>query len=86
MTEDLTADLFHCCALTAFVAEARSAGGWPDAERTRRRAYALYEAELRIQNAGKHASVSSSGQRVNATRQPLAEGCPLELSGFGQSG
>jgi hypothetical protein len=85
MTEDLTADLFHCCALTAFVAEARSAGGWPDSERTRQRAYALYEAELRIQNACKPAQ-RPSGQRVSATRQPIAEGLPLELSGFGQSG
>jgi hypothetical protein len=82
----MTEDLFHCCAFAAFAVEARSAGGVPDVEQTRRRAYALYEQELRIQNAGKHASVSSSGQRVNATRQPLAEGCPLELSGFGQSG
>jgi hypothetical protein len=42
----LTADLFHCCALAAFVAEARATGGWPNSDATRRRAYALYEAEL----------------------------------------
>ena len=53
MSDDLTADLFHCCALTAFVAEARSAGGWPDSELTRRRAYVLYERELAARNAKK---------------------------------
>lgn len=39
-------DLFHACALEAFLAESRAADGWPDPERTRRRAYRLYEAAL----------------------------------------
>lgn len=39
-------DLFHGCAITAFVELARLAGGWPSSEATRRRSYALYEIAL----------------------------------------
>jgi len=39
-------DLFHNCALVAFVEEARAQGTWPDCEATRQRAFALYEQEL----------------------------------------
>lgn len=39
-------DPFHACALAAYVAEARAAGGVPDPEATRRRAYRLYEEQL----------------------------------------
>src|SRR5262245_61604190 len=39
-------DLFHGCALAAFVEEARFRQGWPDVEATRRRAFRLYEAAL----------------------------------------
>lgn len=45
--DDILSDLFHGCALVAFVEQARAQRGWPDCEATRRRAYALYEAELR---------------------------------------
>ena len=47
MTEDILADLFHHCALVAFVEQAVAQGGWPDPERTRQRAYKLYETEKR---------------------------------------
>ena len=40
-------DLFHWAAWEAFIAEARAVQGWPDPEKTRRRCYALYEAEKR---------------------------------------
>jgi len=53
MTTDLLDDLFHRCALAAFVAEAQAASGWPDSELTRRRAYALYEQELQNLHRGK---------------------------------
>lgn len=43
----VTDDLFHGCALTAFVEAAREAGAWPDSQTVRKRAYALYEAEKR---------------------------------------
>lgn len=48
MSEDLTRDLFHCCALVAYVEVASETGQWPpDSETVRRRAYDLYEQELR---------------------------------------
>ena len=36
-------DLFHRCALRAFVEQAEAQQGWPDPEATRRLAYRLYE-------------------------------------------
>lgn len=45
------AELFHQCALTAYVEEARLCDGWPASAAVRRRAYALYEAELRARHA-----------------------------------
>lgn len=39
-------DPFHAIAFAAFIAEARAVQGWPDPERTRQRAYRLYEEEL----------------------------------------
>lgn len=44
-------DLFHSCALAAFVAVARATGDWPDCERVKRLAYRWYERELRRANA-----------------------------------
>jgi hypothetical protein len=48
--EDLAAFLrgFHSCALAAYVLTAAETGQWPpDGELTRRRAYDLYEGDLR---------------------------------------
>ena len=39
-------DLFHACALEAFVQESRSVGGWPHSEAVKQRAYRLYEEEM----------------------------------------
>lgn len=39
-------DLFHGCALIAFVEQACIAGGWPGSDVVRRRAYDLYEQSL----------------------------------------
>ena len=39
-------DLFHRCALRAFVEQAEAQQGWPDPEATRRLAYRLYEDAL----------------------------------------
>ena len=39
-------DLFHGCALAAFVEQACKARGWPDSEEVRKRAYFLYEQSL----------------------------------------
>jgi len=48
-TEDETIldDPFLGCALTAFIQVAREQGAMPDSEKTRRRAYDLYEETLR---------------------------------------
>lgn len=39
-------DLFHGCALAAFVEQACLLGGWPDIEKVRRHAFMLYEHSL----------------------------------------
>ena len=48
MTTDLLDDPFHAISLAAYVIVAAESGQWPpDSETVRRRAYNLYEAELR---------------------------------------
>lgn len=44
--DGLLDDLFHGCAVAAFVEQAAAEGGWPSPEATRRRAYRYYEDEL----------------------------------------
>jgi hypothetical protein len=44
--ESILDDLFHGCALAAFVEQASRAGSWPESEDVRRRAYALDEQSL----------------------------------------
>ncbi len=51
--DDVTRDLFHCCALIAFVEQAAAEGGPPDPEATRLLACRLYEQELKKINAAK---------------------------------
>lgn len=46
-------DIFHACALAAYLEEAQACRGWPGSEATKRRAYALYEAELAEKSATK---------------------------------
>lgn len=47
MTADpILDDLFHACAIEAFVQESRQVGGWPHSESVKQRAYGLYEEEL----------------------------------------
>lgn len=53
MTPDpILDDLFHWAAWEAFIAEARAVQGWPDPEKTRQRAYRLYEEELAARSGG----------------------------------
>lgn len=48
---DFFDDIFHACALRAWIDVAQTTGRWPpDTEATRRLAYALYERELRKKN------------------------------------
>ena len=51
--------LFHRCALVAFAEEMARCGGQPESNAVRRRAYSLYEEELRRKNAAKPGSKSS---------------------------
>jgi hypothetical protein len=46
MTDSILDDLFHGCALTAFLKQAHAQQGWPDEEATRLLAYRLYEQAL----------------------------------------
>jgi hypothetical protein len=49
--DNILDELFHGCALTAFLQVAFEQGAMPDAETTRRRAFDLYEQALRAKNA-----------------------------------
>lgn len=44
--DDILDDLFHGCAIVAYLEQARVQQAWPDREATRRLAYRLYEDEL----------------------------------------
>lgn len=44
--DDIWDDLFHACAWQAYLEQASIAGGPPDSEATRQRAYVLYEQAL----------------------------------------
>ncbi|QOJ14147.1 MAG: hypothetical protein HRU75_05660 [Planctomycetia bacterium] len=44
-------DLFHGCALAAYVEQALAQRGWPDPESTRVRAYQYYEEALAARNS-----------------------------------
>lgn len=47
MTDEVPLDdLFHGCALLAFVEQAERQQGWPDPDETRRLAYRYYEEAL----------------------------------------
>jgi hypothetical protein len=49
-------DLFHRCALRAFVEQAEREQSWPDPEATRRLAYRLYEGALAASERNRHAT------------------------------
>jgi hypothetical protein len=48
---DIFDDLFHGCALAAYLEQAAIQQGWPDMEATRRRAFAHFEKALAERNA-----------------------------------
>lgn len=61
-------DVFHSCALQAYVDEAKAVGDWPDSEKTRQRAYKYYEQEKRGYQAfldSKKHSLNDSGISVD---------------------
>jgi hypothetical protein len=45
-SDDILDDLFHACALIAFLQQAAESQGWPDCEATKHRANRLYEEAL----------------------------------------
>ena len=45
-------DLFHGCALAAYLDQAEAEQGWPSNEATRQRAYRYYEDALAAKNHG----------------------------------
>jgi hypothetical protein len=64
-SDDIRDDLLHWCAWRAFIAQAREKQGWPDPEKTRQRAYRMYEEELAARSPGypiKTASWTTSGR------------------------
>jgi len=48
--DEIWDDLFHACALRAYLEQAAIEQGWPDSEATRLRAYRLYEEALAEKN------------------------------------
>lgn len=48
--DDILDDLFHGCALQAYLEQAARQQGWPDSEATRRRAFDLYERALAVRS------------------------------------
>jgi hypothetical protein len=65
--DDILDDLFHGCALIAYIDQALEEQGPPDCERTRRRAYRYYEEALAAKNGrgeapgqGRHAAGRSA--------------------------
>jgi hypothetical protein len=51
--DDILDDIFHGCALRAYLEQAAIEQGWPESEATRRRAYRLYEEALAEKNRAK---------------------------------
>ena len=49
--DDFWDDMFHACALQAFIAQAIEQGGQPNQEATRKRAFHYYEKALAEKNA-----------------------------------
>ena len=60
--DDILDDLFHGCALAAYVDQAIAEQGWPDSEATKRRAYRYYEDALAENNANKRHAPMPAGR------------------------
>lgn len=75
MTDPLD-DLFHWAAFVAFIEAANACSGWPDSGEVRRRAYRLYEENLRETKAGRQHPLDSaavSGTMIARTEEePMA--------------
>jgi hypothetical protein len=69
--DDIWDDPFHGAAWQAYLEVAREAGGWPDQEDTRRRAFDLYEEALAAKNAARPAPPTFAGEN----RRPPDNAC-----------
>src|SRR5262245_24784334 len=76
-------DLFHWAAFVAFIEAANACSGWPESEDVRRRAYRLYEENLRESRAGMQQpldSASISGTMVRETEEePMPEAAGAQI-------
>ena len=50
--DEILDDIFHGCALAAYLDQAEAEQGWPSSEATRRRACAYFEEALKTKNLG----------------------------------
>lgn len=66
---DILDDLFHSCALQAYLEEAIQCGDHPNPQSTKYRAYRLYEGELANKNAQKKVGSHVSNQVVTCESQ-----------------
>jgi hypothetical protein len=67
---DILDDLFHGCALAAWLDQAAEEGAWPpDSVATKHRAYRYYEEALAERNGQKDASCSIRGQSEEAMEE-----------------
>ncbi len=60
--DDILGELFHGCALAAFVDQAIAEGGPPDCEATRCRAYRYYEEALAEKNAANQSGLGPASK------------------------
>jgi hypothetical protein len=74
MTDSILDELFHGCALTAFLEQAALQQGWPDPEATRRRAYRLYEDALAGKNHGTRPPKRGAGKGCGAAEGAASPG------------
>ncbi len=73
--DEILDDLFHGCAVAAFVELAIERKGLPDAESTRRRAFGYYEEELARKNRLR------DGQSSRPAGQPESDGVMADPPG-----
>jgi hypothetical protein len=74
--DDLWNDLFHGCAIVAYIEQAAEEGRWPpDSEATRRRAYRYYEEELAASKAEKQPAGADVAGLTRTPGRAITEPC-----------
>jgi hypothetical protein len=81
MTDNILDELFHGCALAAWLDQAAEEGNWPpDSEATKYRAYRYYEEALAEMNTAKTCVVTARIIGRDHHEQSEAEACPSGTS------